>query len=94
MTGRRSPSSLLLLQRTRRAPKSAALILFLCASLLGAQAQQDTPNAPTPQQVPAPSPLTAPAPVSIRTPPDLAIPHSNNPLKAYAPSTVAKPNLA
>jgi outer membrane protein TolC len=95
MTGRLSESSSLSRQRTqsRRAPRSTALILFLCASLLGAQAQQDAPNAPTPQQTPAPSPLSAPGPVSIRTPPNLAIPHSNNPLKAYAPSTVAKPNL-
>ena len=49
MTGRLFPSSSVSQQRTqaRRAPKSTALILLLCASLLGAQAQQEAPNAPT-----------------------------------------------
>ncbi len=31
---------------------------------------------------------------AIRTPPNLAMPHSRNPLDAYAPSTVAKPDLS
>ncbi len=47
------------------------------------------PNAPTPQ----PSSTAAPAQFSIRTPARLAIPHSNNPLAAYMPSTVPAPDL-
>jgi outer membrane protein TolC len=69
------------------------LALLLCAQLASAQAQQPTPNAPTPQPAPASSP-TPPAPLSIRTPSKLAIPHSDNPFKAYAPSLVPKPDLA
>jgi outer membrane protein TolC len=71
------------------------LVMLLCTSLLSAQAQQDTPNAPVPQSTTtSASPLTSPASFSIRTPPNLAIPHSRNPFDAYAPSQVAKPNLA
>jgi outer membrane protein TolC len=89
-----------------RTPANSLLALFLCGSMLGAQAQQQqapstpapqqqqqqTPNAPTPQ--PAPSTMSPPGPLAIRTPPNLAMPHSRNPLDAYAPSTVAKPDLS
>jgi outer membrane protein TolC len=73
--------------------RSPLLALLLCAQLVSAQAQQEAPNAPTPQPAPASSP-TPPAPLSIRTPSNLAIPHSNDPFKAYAPSLVPKPDLA
>jgi len=73
--------------------RSPMLALLLSAQLVSAQAQQTTPNAPTPQPAPASSP-TPPAPLSIRTPSKLAIPHSDNPFKAYAPSLVPKPDLA
>jgi outer membrane protein TolC len=77
-----------------RFSRSPLVAFVLCALMVSAQAQQDTPNAPVPQTTaPAPSPLASPAPLAIRTPPNLAIPHSNNPLRAYAPSTVPKPNL-
>ncbi len=77
-----------------RFSRSPVVAFVLCALMVSAQAQQDTPNAPVPQTTaPAPSPLASPAPLAIRTPPNLAIPHSNNPLRAYAPSTVPKPNL-
>ena len=88
-----------------RTPANSLLALFLCGSMLGAQAQQQqapstpapqqqqqTPNAPTPQ--PAPSTMSQSGPLGIRTPPNLAMPHSRNPLDAYAPSTVAKPDLS
>jgi outer membrane protein TolC len=89
-----------------RTPANSLLALFLCGSMLGAQAQQQqapstptpqqqqqqTPNAPTPQ--PAPSTKSQSGPLAIRTPPNLAMPHSRNPLDAYAPSTVAKPDLS
>ena len=72
---------------------SALLIFALCASLVSAQ--QETPNAPTPQQPPAmttqPSSLGG---MSIRTPAKLAIPYSNNPVHAYLPSLVPKPDLS
>jgi outer membrane protein TolC len=90
---------------SRRTPANSLLALFLCGSMLGAQAQQQqapstpapqqqqqTPNAPTPQ--PAPSTMSQSGPLGIRTPPNLAMPHSRNPLDAYAPSTVAKPDLS
>ena len=73
--------------------RSSILAWLLYALLISAQAQQETPNAPTPQPAPAASP-TPPAPLSVRTPPNLALPHSHNPIKAYAPSLVPKPNLA
>jgi outer membrane protein TolC len=76
-----------------RLSRSPLVALVLCALMVSAQAQQETPNAPTPQQAPAPAPSTPPT-FSIRTPPSLAIPHSNNPFDAYAPSLVPKPNLA
>ncbi len=47
------------------------------------------PNAPSP-----PASGALPMKVSIRTPPQLAIPHSNNPFSAYEASTVPEPNLA
>ena len=47
------------------------------------------PNAPTPQS-PA---VTNPLQLSIHTPTSLAIPHSNNPFAAYAPSEVPEPKL-
>ncbi|MGB8769353.1 MAG: TolC family protein [Candidatus Korobacteraceae bacterium] len=77
-----------------RVSRSPILALLLCALLVSAQAQQETPNAPTPQPAPnPPAPLPA-GPVSIRTPSNLAIPHSDNPFAAYAPSLVPKPDLA
>ena len=98
-------------------PGTSALVLFLCWSMLGAQAQQQqapppaqqqqqtpaptsqpqqTPNAPTPQPAPMQQPPTyvPPQNLAIRTPQSLAIPHSNNPLDAYKPSPVPRPNLA
>jgi outer membrane protein TolC len=68
------------------------LVVVLCGQLALAQAQQEMPNAPTPQS----SPLTAPAntELHIRTPPSLAIPHSYNPFSPYTASSVPKPNLA
>ncbi len=90
---------------------NSLLALFLCTSMIGAQAQEQqapsgaapqpqqqtqTPNAPTPQPAPvqATPTMSQPAPLAIRTPPSLAMPHSRNPLEAYAPSTVAKPDLS
>ncbi len=78
--------------RKPRASSAWLLVFLMCASLLSAQTQQETPNAPTPQQPPA-SASQASA-LAIRTPPALAIPHSNNPLDAYGPSHVPKPDLA
>ena len=69
-------------------------MVVVCALLVCAQAQQETPNAPTPQPPPVSTTTSAPGALSIRTPSNLAMPHSNNPIKAYAPSTVAKPDLA
>ena len=40
------------------------------------------------------TPTVPSSPIGIRTPANLAIPHSNNPFAAYAPSRVPKPNLA
>lgn len=74
-------------------PRSSILALVLCGLLGSAQAQQDMPNAPAPQQSSA-APAPAPQQQSIHTPSNLAIPHSDNPLKAYAPSLVPKPDLA
>ena len=59
-----------------------------------AQAQQETPNAPTPQQSPVSTTTSSPGAISIRTPSNLAIPHSNDPVHAYAPSPVPKPDLS
>jgi outer membrane protein TolC len=58
-----------------------------------ATAQQQMPNAPAPQQAPLP-PTTSLSPLNLRTPASLAIPHSKNPVDAYAPTSVPKPNLA
>jgi outer membrane protein TolC len=76
-----------------RLSRSPILALLLCALLVSAQAQQGAPNAPTPQPAPS-SPPTPSGPMSIRTPQNLAIPHSNNPFAAYAPSLVPNPQLA
>src|SRR5579871_1292284 len=68
------------------------LAVLLCAQMVFAQAQQEMPNAPVPQ-----APLAAATPTNnlhIRTPSSLAITHSNNPIEAYAPSSVPKPDLA
>ncbi len=75
-----------------RPSRSPLLVLVLCSLLVGAQAQQEMPNAPAPQQATPSQPVPQP-PVSIRTPPSLAIPHSHNPFDAYAPSRVPKPDL-
>ncbi len=101
--------------RMERRAGTPLLALFLCTSMLSAQAQQNapstpqaqlgtqktsqpepTPNAPMPQPAPAqPGPtLSQPQSLGIRTPPGLAIPHSNNPIDAYRPSLVPKPNLS
>jgi len=72
---------------------TTVLILVLSAQLAFAQEQQQVPNAPTPQAPPATASAPAPS-LHINTPASLAIPHSDNPFKAYAPSTVPKPNLA
>ena len=77
-----------------RASKSPLLALLLSSVLLNAQAQQEMPNAPAPQPAPAATAPTAPTPVHIRTPANLSIPHSNNPLAAYAPSLVPKPDIS
>ncbi|HKD83512.1 MAG TPA: TolC family protein [Terriglobales bacterium] len=55
--------------------------------------QPQTSNAPA-QQTPLPSAPSAPSHLNIKTPSNLAIPHSDNPFRAYAPSLVAKPDLA
>ncbi len=78
---------------TDRPMLSHIVVLLLCGTLASAQAQQEMPNAPAPQATNAAS-GTAPPPLHLRTPASLAIPHSNNPIDAYAPSTVPKPNLA
>jgi outer membrane protein TolC len=77
-----------------RRPASQVVTVVACALLACAQAQQETPNAPAAQQAPAPTTTASPSPLSIRTPPSLAIPHSNNPIAAYAPSSAPKPDLA
>ena len=93
-----------------RLARSPIVIVAVCALLVCAQAQQEAPGAPatqpqTPgaspaqQQTPnAPTPQPAPSSslgtLSIRTPSNLAIPHSDNPIHAYLPSLVAKPDLA
>jgi outer membrane protein TolC len=76
-----------------RSTKSHIVVLTIYALLASAQAQQEMPNAPAPQAPAAQSTPQVPA-LQIRTPPSLAIPHSYNPVKAYAPSTVPKPDLA
>ncbi len=73
------------------------LAFVVCALMVSAQAQQETPNAPTPQAAPETAPAAttlAPTPLHIRTPSNLAIPHSHNPFDAYAPSRVPAPELA
>src|SRR5580704_13828209 len=77
-----------------RLSRSPMLALLLCCLLASAQAQQEAPNAPTPQPAPTQTTTAPSGPVSIRTPSNLAIPHSNDPFAAYAPSRVPKPNLA
>ena len=77
-----------------RGPASQLIVVMVCALLVCAQAQQETPNAPTPQPAPGSTNMSTPGVLSIRTPSNLAMPHSNNPIKAYTPSTVAKPDLA
>ena len=77
-----------------RRPGSQVVTVVVCALLACAQAQQEAPTAPTPQQAPASTNTASPSALSIRTPPSLAIPHSNNPIAAYAPSSAPKPDLA
>ena len=78
---------------TTRPTWYSILVAVLSAQLAFAQAQQEVPNAPTPQASPL---ITAPSntELHIRTPPSLAIPHSYNPLSPYTASSVPKPNLA
>jgi outer membrane protein TolC len=93
-----------------RLARSPIVIFTVCALLVCAQAQQEapaapqqapstppaqqqTPNAPTPQQAPNTVPPSLGS-LSIRTPSNLAIPHSDNPIRAYLPSLVAKPDLS
>jgi outer membrane protein TolC len=84
-----------------RLMRSPILALLLCVLLVNAQAQMQTqappptpsgqmPNAPTPQAANPPPAAT----LAIHTPAALAIPHSRNPLDAYAPSSVPEPELA
>jgi outer membrane protein TolC len=86
--------------RARR-PQSPTLAFLLCVLLVQAQAQTQTqapppassgqmPNAPTPQAANSSPPAT----LAIHTPAALAIPHSRNPLDAYAASSVPEPELA
>jgi len=73
------------------------VVVIVCGSILFAQTQQPMPNAPAPQQQqqqPSPSFAGQEQALHLRTPSSLAIPHSNNPLAAYEPSPVPKPNLA
>ena len=56
--------------------------------------QQETPNAPTPQQAPAMTTQPSSLGGMIRTPANLAIPYSSNPVRAYLPSLVPKPDLS
>ncbi len=72
---------------------SQIVVLLLCGTFMTAQTQQEMPNAPAPQSTNG-STEAAPPPLHIHTPSALAIPHSNNPIDAYAPSIVPKPNLA
>jgi len=76
---------------TDRPILSHIVVLLLCGMLATAQAQQEMPNAPAPQ---ASTAQPAAPELHIRTPASLAIPHSNNPIDAYTPSIVPKPNLA
>ena len=69
---------------TKRRLASQVAVVVVCALLVCAQAQQETPNAPTPQPPPGSTTTSAPGALSIRTPPNLAMPHSNNPIKAYS----------
>jgi len=69
------------------------VVLLLCGTMISAQSQQQIPNAPTPQpQAATTGPVSTP--LHITTPANLAIPHSHNPIDAYAPSMVPKPDLA
>ncbi len=77
----------------KRLSRSHVVVPLICGLLVCAQAQQEMPNAPAPQSPPAVS-ASPNSSLHIRTPPNLAIPHSRNPLDAYAPSTVPKPDLA
>ena len=72
---------------------SHIVVLLLCGTLATVQAQQEMPNAPAPQSANTSSEAPT-SPLHIRTPSNLAIPHSNNPIDAYAPNIVPKPNLA
>ena len=76
---------------TQRSLWSHIVVLLLCGMLATAQAQQEMPNAPTPQATTA---QPSSSELHIRTPAGLAIPHSNNPIDAYTPSIVPKPNLS
>ncbi len=78
---------------TDRPVLSHIVVLLLCGTFVTAQTQQEMPNAPAPQSTNA-SNEAAPPPLHIHTPAALAIPHSNNPIDAYTPSIVPKPNLA
>ncbi len=92
MSMRSSSYPIVSLLQTHR-PCVRVFMLLLCTQLTVAQAQQQMPNAPAPQAASPSQPPNPPA-LQIRTPPSLAIPHSKNPLGAYTPSTVPKPNLA
>ena len=82
-----------MMERFSRSP----LVAFVaCGLLLTAQAQQEVPAAPQPQPAPqqqAPPATSSPVVPSLRTPPNLAIPRSKNPIDAYAPSGVPRPNV-
>jgi outer membrane protein TolC len=79
--------------RTRSA-RSPILTFLLSLLLVCAQAQTETPTPSVAEQMPdAPGPQPAQQ-LRIHTPANLAIPHSNNPFDAYAPSQVPEPDLA
>jgi outer membrane protein TolC len=85
-----------------RISKSPAVMMMLCALMISAQAQNQTPTAPTPAtdtaQAPNPTVLppatvTANAQAAIQTPPNLRMPHHWEPFDAYKSSTVPEPAL-
>src|SRR5271166_2465307 len=77
---------------TDRPLLSHIVVLLLCGTFTIAQTQQEMPKAPAPQSSGTSQP--APPQPHIHTPASLAIPHSHNPIDAYTPSIVPKPNLA
>src|SRR5271166_4337414 len=71
-----------------RVSKSPALVTWLCALLVSAQAQTTTAPAPAQTATQVPQVQT-----HIQTPPQLAMPHTWEPFGAYLPNTVPEPQL-